>query len=127
MIYEYQCKTCENIQEGIRTVANRNDSPDCRECGKETNLIVSVSGGFKITGGGVYNSNFQSRGTKGGFNMAPPVGPLDPRSKAYQKKHDDAASRHYGPAQSCSMDSKEFKKYSSTRDQMAKGRTDFTK
>ena len=50
MIYEYKCGHCENVQEGIRSVANREDAPVCSECGKETSLIISIAGGFKISG-----------------------------------------------------------------------------
>jgi putative FmdB family regulatory protein len=127
MIYEYKCGHCENVQEGMRSVANREDAPVCNECGKETSLIISIAGGFKISGGGVYSSGFSSRTGKGRYKFAEGVGPLDKRSKAYQKKQDDDASRHYGPGQSCSMDSKEFKKFSQTRDGMDQGRSRFDK
>lgn len=127
MIYEYECEYCSNIQEGMRSVSNREDAPKCKKCGKDTHLIISIAGGFKISGGGVYSSGFSSRSGKGKYKFADPVGPLDKRSKAYQKKQDDDASKHYGPGQSCSMDSKEFKRYSQTRDGMDQGRSRFDK
>jgi hypothetical protein len=123
MIYEYKCGHCENVQEGIRSVANREDAPVCRE----TSLIISIAGGFKISGSGVHSPGFSSRSGRGRYKFAEGVGPLDKRSKAYQKKQDDASSKHYGPGQSCSMDSKEFKRYSQTRDGMDQGRSRFDK
>lgn len=127
MIYEYECNSCEHIQEGVRSVADRGNTPECAECGGDMKLIISIAGGFKISGEGAYNSGFQSRTGKGKFLFDKPVGPLDPRSKAYQKKHDDESSKYYGPGQSAGMSSKEFKEWSGKRDQLDKGRTRFDK
>lgn len=125
MIYEYKCDACESVQEAFRKVATRFDSPKCEGCAGETELIMSIAGGFKISGAGAYNSGFQSRDGKSRNLFDKPVGPLDKGSKAYQKKHDDASSKYYGPGQSASMTSKEFKEYSSKRDQVDGGRSKF--
>lgn len=31
--YDYKCRSCENIFEEFRTIAKRNDSGECPECG----------------------------------------------------------------------------------------------
>ena len=124
MLYDYNCE-CGNTQEAVRKMDNRFNAPDCDECGKETTLGISLCGGFKITGGGVHSPGFSARTGKGRYKFDEPVGPLDKRSKAYQKKMDDESSKHYGPGQSASMNSKEFKEFSTRRDQLDKGQTNF--
>jgi hypothetical protein len=104
---------------------DREDSPDCEVCSGEMKLIFSICGGFKVTGEGAHSSRFQARTGKGRYLFDKPVGPLDKRSRAYQKQQDDAHSTHYGPGQSCSMSNSEFKAYSDKRDGLNRGQTRF--
>jgi putative FmdB family regulatory protein len=125
MIYEYKCKSCEVVQEAFRKVATRLETPVCEVCTGETELIMSVAGGFKIKGEGAYNSNFQSRSGKSRQLFDNPVGPLDPRSRAFEKKQDDASSKYYGPGQSSSMNTTERREYNRKVDGMDHGGTKF--
>jgi putative FmdB family regulatory protein len=40
--YEYRCYSCKEITEGFRSVADRDDSPECSQCGGNTRKIISV-------------------------------------------------------------------------------------
>jgi len=42
MLYEYRCQTCREITEAHRSVAERDDAPECSQCGKHTRKIISV-------------------------------------------------------------------------------------
>jgi putative FmdB family regulatory protein len=39
-LYEYECASCVSIQEVVKTIANRNDNPDCPQCGNQTGRII---------------------------------------------------------------------------------------
>ena len=41
MNYQYKCRTCEQITDAIRSVADRDSCPTC-ECGGETRKIISL-------------------------------------------------------------------------------------
>lgn len=38
-IYTYKCNSCYKVQDAVRTVENRNDTPNC-ECGGKTLKII---------------------------------------------------------------------------------------
>jgi putative FmdB family regulatory protein len=64
-IYEYECKACGHRKEAIQKMS---DDPlvDCPECSKpELKKLVSASG-FRLKGGGWYETDF-----KGGSKSAP--------------------------------------------------------
>lgn len=45
MIYQYRCKECGSVQDGVRSVANRDDTPKCG-CGGETTRLITGGAGF---------------------------------------------------------------------------------
>ena len=62
-IYEYQCQSCGCDIEKLQRI---NDEPlvDCPECGKpELRRLVSAAG-FRLKGGGWYETDFKKAGKK---------------------------------------------------------------
>jgi len=43
MKYEYRCRTCKEVTEKERKVADRDKPVDCKECGGVTRKIISLS------------------------------------------------------------------------------------
>lgn len=41
MLYEYKCKKCGHVQEDFRRVADRDHPAVCKECGGESEHIMS--------------------------------------------------------------------------------------
>jgi len=41
MLYEYRCQLCDKITEAHRSVAKRDDAPEC-SCGGHTRKIISI-------------------------------------------------------------------------------------
>ena len=98
MIYEYDCTECDISVEKIRRMSEREDPLAC-ECGAAMLPIITGGAGFKITGGGVASAGYKHNGPKMKYKRGRPVGPLDSRSKAYEKNKDEGASSYYGPGQ----------------------------
>tara|TARA_B100000780_G_C21121943_1_gene454526 strand:+ start:2346 stop:2711 length:366 start_codon:yes stop_codon:yes gene_type:complete len=98
MIYEYDCTECEVSVEKMRRMSEREDPVAC-ECGANMLPIITGGAGFKIQGGGVASSGYKHNGPKLKFKRGRPVGPLDSRSKAYEKNKDESSSTYYGPGQ----------------------------
>jgi len=42
-VYEARCQTCSELTEYIRCVADRDNVPECKHCGKDTRKIISLS------------------------------------------------------------------------------------
>jgi len=42
MLYEYRCQTCSEITEAHRSVAERDDAPECSQCGNITRKIITI-------------------------------------------------------------------------------------
>ena len=62
-IYEYQCKSCGHELEVIQKISEE-PLKFCPECGKpDLNKLVSAAG-FRLKGGGWYETDFKSGGTK---------------------------------------------------------------
>jgi len=62
-IYEYQCQACEHVMEAMQKIS---DAPltDCPACGKaELRKLVSAPG-FRLKGGGWYETDFKSGNKK---------------------------------------------------------------
>ncbi|MAA87044.1 MAG: transcriptional regulator [Haliea sp.] len=62
-IYEYQCQACGHLHEALRKIS---DAPlvDCPACGKaELRKKVSAAG-FRLKGGGWYETDFKTGGKK---------------------------------------------------------------
>lgn len=45
-LYEYECPTCGSTKVDMRTIAERNDAPNCFRCKKAMALILSAVQGF---------------------------------------------------------------------------------
>ena len=62
-IYEYQCKSCGHELEVIQKISEE-PLKFCPECGKpDLNKLVSAAG-FRLKGGGWYETDFKSGGKK---------------------------------------------------------------
>ncbi len=62
-IYEYQCEACRHQLEAIQKMS---DAPltDCPECGKPALSKQISAAGFRLKGGGWYETDFKSGGKK---------------------------------------------------------------
>lgn len=58
-IYEYRCEACGHELEAMQKMS---DSPltDCPECGKSTLAKKISAAGFRLKGGGWYETDFKS-------------------------------------------------------------------
>ncbi|GJM07793.1 MAG: hypothetical protein DHS20C11_00690 [Lysobacteraceae bacterium] len=62
-IYEYQCKACGHQLERLQKMSDP-DPVDCPECDKpELNRMISAAG-FRLKGGGWYETDFKSSGKR---------------------------------------------------------------
>jgi putative FmdB family regulatory protein len=72
-IYEYACKACGHEMESMQKMA---DAPltDCPACGKpELQKLISAAG-FRLKGGGWYETDFKSGSKKNVAEAAPACG-----------------------------------------------------
>jgi len=62
-IYEYECKQCGHKMEALQKMS---DEPltDCPECGKSGLSKLISAAGFRLKGGGWYETDFKSGGKK---------------------------------------------------------------
>lgn len=82
-IYEYQCSACGHEFESIQRI---NDDPlkDCPECRKpELKKLISASG-FRLKGGGWYETDFKGDGKK--KNLASDKSPEPPKKTSDSSK-----------------------------------------
>ncbi|MCW8963950.1 MAG: zinc ribbon domain-containing protein [Gammaproteobacteria bacterium] len=77
-IYEYECVSCGHKLEAIQKLS---DEPltDCPECGEAQLKKLVSAAGFRLKGGGWYETDFKSGGKKnvadgGGSPTAPACG-----------------------------------------------------
>lgn len=58
-IYEYQCETCGHEMEALQKIS---DDPlkDCPQCGKPSLKKLISAAGFRLKGGGWYETDFKS-------------------------------------------------------------------
>lgn len=75
-IYEYRCDACEHELEALQKMS---DAPltDCPECGKPALKKLISAAGFRLKGGGWYETDFKSGSKKnlhdsGKKDAAPP-------------------------------------------------------
>ena len=62
-IYEYECQAC-GLQKEILQKISDDPIKDCPECGKtEMKKLISAAG-FRLKGGGWYETDFKSGGKK---------------------------------------------------------------
>lgn len=78
-IYEYECKDCGHQLEAIQKIS---DAPltECPECGKSSLQKQISASGFRLKGGGWYETDFKKGGKK---NLAGESG--KPTTKATDK------------------------------------------
>lgn len=62
-IYEYQCTECGHELESLQKMS---DDPltDCPECGKSSLQKLISAAGFRLKGGGWYETDFKKTGQK---------------------------------------------------------------
>jgi putative FmdB family regulatory protein len=58
-IYEYRCKSCDNIFE--RLELTKVESPTCKECGKPVERVISRCS-FRLAGSGWYKTDYATKG-----------------------------------------------------------------
>ncbi len=59
-IYEYQCRSCDHQFEKLQKISDPELS-DCPECGKpELQKLISAAG-FRLKGGGWYETDFKAK------------------------------------------------------------------
>lgn len=58
-IYEYQCESCDHALEALQKLS---DAPlvDCPACGKASLKKQISAAGFRLSGGGWYETDFKS-------------------------------------------------------------------
>ena len=76
-IYEYRCEACGHELEAIHKMS---DAPltDCPECGKPALQKMISAAGFRLKGGGWYETDFKGGGKK---NVHDNGGSADGKSK----------------------------------------------
>lgn len=87
-IYEYECKACGHRMEAIQKIS---DDPltDCPECSQgELKKLVSAAG-FRLKGGGWYETDFKSGKKK---NLAQEAGKSSDSSASTDKKSESKGS-----------------------------------
>lgn len=62
-IYEYQCQACQHLHEALQKIS---DAPlvDCPACGKPALKKKISAAGFRLKGGGWYETDFKGGGKK---------------------------------------------------------------
>ena len=62
-IYEYRCEACGHEMEAIQKMS---DAPltDCPECGQPSLKKLISAAGFRLKGGGWYETDFKKGGSK---------------------------------------------------------------
>ncbi|MGQ7248407.1 FmdB family zinc ribbon protein [Halomonas sp. V046] len=92
-IYEYQCKACGHRLEKLQKIsaAALTDCPACET--PELSRLVSAAG-FRLAGGGWYETDFKSGGSK--KNLAGDGGANDTSKAAPAKSGDSAAPAKSG-------------------------------
>lgn len=70
-IYEYKCSECEHTLEKLQKMSD-DPAVDCPECGKPGLKKMISAAGFRLKGGGWYETDFKSGSKK---NVAESSGP----------------------------------------------------
>lgn len=92
-IYEYECAACAYQLESLQKIS---DAPliDCPQCGKPSLRKLISAAGFRLKGGGWYETDFKSGGKKKNVVDAPAT-PSSP-DKAPEKKASSACGTGCG-------------------------------
>ena len=62
-IYEYQCSSCGAAMEKLQRV-NAEPLKECPKCHRDTLLRVVSTAGFRLSGGGWYETDFKTSGKR---------------------------------------------------------------
>lgn len=62
-IYEYQCQACGNEMEAMQKMSD-DDLVTCPKCGKDALKRLISAAGFRLKGGGWYETDFKSKNQK---------------------------------------------------------------
>jgi putative FmdB family regulatory protein len=93
-IYEYRCESCEHELEVIQKMS---DAPltDCPSCGEPALKKKISAAGFRLQGGGWYETDFKAGGNKKNLakDEAPPTESKTTESKTPDKKSSDSAKK----------------------------------
>ena len=76
-IYEYQCEKCEHQFDTLQKLSEK-PLKKCPECGKMSLTKLVSAAGFRLKGGGWYETDFKSGNKK---NLANSDGPSSKESK----------------------------------------------
>ena len=60
MIYEYRCKSCSEITEAVRSIADRDLPLDCEKCGARTRKIITTRYSVQSDLAPYYDDNLQT-------------------------------------------------------------------
>ena len=101
-IYEYQCQACGHRLESLQKISE-DPLKDCPACGKPAlNRLVSAAG-FRLKGGGWYETDFKKDGDKkrnlaDGGEGAKPSGDAKPSESAPAKAESTPAKTEAKPS-----------------------------
>ena len=112
-IYQFNCTGCGQSKDELMSYDDRKAGITC-ECGSQMEYEFSACH-FKPSADGAHAGRMNKSGT--------PVGPLNPKTKAYQKRNDEANSKYYAPDQTFGQGS--VKKFKELKRKEAKVQKDF--
>lgn len=99
-IYEYVCKKCGQQLEVMHKVGEKPDAA-CTACGSRRLERQVSAAGFRLSGGGWYETDFKKTGKKNLQGESKPEAKADPKSDVKAEAKSDAKpSAKTGPAAS---------------------------
>jgi len=98
-IYEYQCSACGQSHDALQKLS---DAPlvDCPECGQPELKKKISAAGFRLTGGGWYETDFKTGDKKknlSGDSQSSGADKLRPQTKHLNRKNPHLAKRNRPP------------------------------
>jgi len=94
-IYEYQCEKCEHQFDTLQKLSEK-PLKKCPECGKMALTKLVSAAGFRLKGGGWYETDFKSGNQKNLANSDSASGKDSKSSKASSSGGSDSASSGSG-------------------------------
>lgn len=93
-IYEYQCQLCDHRMEALQKLS---DEPltDCPACGRAGLKKKISAAGFRLKGGGWYETDFKQSNRK---NIAGESSPAGQDKKTGGEKKTESAAKTSGPS-----------------------------
>ncbi len=100
-IYEYRCEACGHEMEKLQKMSDA-ALVDCPSCGKSTLKKLVSAPGFRLKGGGWYETDFKSKNRKNVVQENKPGTAGEQKSKAKQEtsKKDKSAGSSAGKGKS---------------------------